>query len=208
MKQIIEPNDVYAITALTIDSRPNDVVALISKHGVMLPNNPSTKQIETAFGSLLTKSESFRKHFGELATEVVSGNYSNAYGDDLPPSKGIGTTSTSNVTLANIPSNITSTSKPITYDAKQPFSQTGLGKFLSSVFTPETIQNGISTGLNIWSIKQTGQPASNVGSDIGTGRDQLNDAPPTKGTSTTTLVLIGVGALALIGVAVYFYKKK
>jgi LPXTG-motif cell wall-anchored protein len=46
-----------------------------------------------------------------------------------------------------------------------------------------------------------------VSGDLNTGRDQLNQ-PPTKGTSTTTMVLIGVGALVLIGVAVYFYKKK
>jgi hypothetical protein len=207
MTNNIAPNDVYAITALTIDSRPNDVVAIIRKHGVMLPNNPSTKQIETAFGSLLTKSEGFRKDFGDLASRVASEGYSNAFGDDLPSGKGIATTPSNQLTLNNIPTNITSTGRTSTAgsDAR---TKGKVGSFLSGVFTADTIQNLINTGLNVWSVKQTGQPANLVSGDLNTGREQLNQPPPTKGTSTTTMVLIGVGALVLIGVAVYFYKKK
>jgi hypothetical protein len=208
MKQQLAPNEVYAITALTIDQQPNEVVKIIRKHGVMLPANPSQKQIETAFGSLLPKSEAFRNDFSNLATSVVSDGFSNAEGDNLPSGRGIGTTSTK-VNLDNIPNPITTPSKTITYDTKKAFRDTAVGSFLSGIFTPETIQSGINTGLNVWSIKQTGQPASSFGNDINTGREQLNqDQPPTKGISTTTMVFIGVGALALIGVAVYFYKKK
>lgn len=208
MTNNIAPNDVYAITALTIDSRPKEVVAIIRKHGVMLPNNPSTKQIETAFGSLLTKSEAFRKDFGDLATKVASEGYSSADGtfdpSSLPSGKGIAT-NTSNVTLANIPSNITSTGGTATYTP----TKSKFATWLSSVFTPDTIQNTINTGLNVWSLKQTGQPANLVSGDLNAGRDQLNQGgSPTKGTSTTTMVLIGVAAIALIGAAVYFYKKK
>jgi hypothetical protein len=206
MTNNIAPNDVYAITALTIDSRPNDVVAIIRKHGVMLPNNPSTKQIETAFGSLLTKSEGFRKDFGDLASKVASEGYSNAFGDDLPSGKGISTTPSNQLTLNNIPTNITSTGRAST-TGDEGRTRGRVGSFLSSVFTADTIQNLINTGLNVWSVKQTGQPANLVSGDLNTGREQLNQ-PPTKGTSTTTMVLIGVGALVLIGVAVYFYKKK
>lgn len=206
MKQDLAPKHVYAITALTIDERPNEVVKIIRKHGVMLPANPSKKQIETAFGSLMPKSEPFRKDFAKLASGVVSQDYSNAVGD-LPSSRGIGTSSTG-VNLANIPNPITSTSQPITYNTKKSFKDTAFGSFLSSVFTPETIQSGINTGLNVWSIKQTGQPASSFSTDIQSGRDELGNQSPTKGTSTTTMVLIGVGAIALIGVAIYFYKKK
>jgi hypothetical protein len=206
MTNNIAPNDVYAITALTIDSRPNDVVAIIRKHGVMLPNNPSTKQIETAFGSLLTKSEGFRKDFGDLASKVASEGYSNFDASDLPPSKGISTTPSNQLTLNNIPTSITSTGGTAKYT---PSTKSKIASWFSSIFTPETIQNTINTGLNIWSVKQTGQPANLVSGDLNAGRDQLNqDNAPTKGTSTTTLVLIGVGALVLIGVAVYFYKKK
>jgi hypothetical protein len=206
MNQQLTPNQVYAITALTIDEKPNEVVRIIRKHGVMLPANPTQKQIETAFGSLLPKSEPFRNDFAKLAGGVATETYSNAVGD-LPSGRGIGGSSASNVNLDNIPNPITSTSQPITY--KKSFKDTTLGSFLSSVFTPETIQSGINTGLNVWSIKQTGQPASTFSNDINMGRGELNQQPPqTKGISTTTMVLIGVGAIALIGVAVYFYKKK
>jgi hypothetical protein len=208
MKQQLAPKEVYAITALTIDQQPNEVVKIIRKHGVMLPANPSQKQIETAFGSLLPKSEAFRKDFSNLATNVVSDGFSNANGDDLPSGRGIGSTSTG-VNLSNIPNPINVQPKGVTYNTKKSFKDTAFGSFLTSVFTPETIQSGINTGLNVWSIKQTGQPASNIGGDIGMGREQLSqDQPPTRGMSTTTMVLIGVGAIALIGVAVYFYKKK
>jgi hypothetical protein len=207
MNQQLAPKQVYAITALTIDEKPNEVVRIIRKHGVMLPANPTKKQIETAFGSLLPKSEPFRNDFAKLAGGVATESYSNAFGDDLPSGRGIGTT-TSGVNLSNIPNPITSTSKPIT-TSKKSFKDTAFGSFLSSVFTPETIQSGINTGLNVWSIKQTGQPASSFSNDINMGRGELNQEPPqTKGISTTAIVLIGVGALALIGVAVYFYKKK
>jgi hypothetical protein len=208
MKQQLAPKEVYAITALTIDQQPNEVVKIIRKHGVMLPANPSQKQIETAFGSLLPKSEAFRKDFSNLATNVVSDGFSNANGDDLPSGRGIGSTSTG-VNLSNIPNPINVQPKSVTYNTKKSFKDTAFGSFLTSVFTPETIQSGINTGLNVWSIKQTGQPASNIGGDIGMGREQLNqNQPPTRGISTTTMVLIGVGAIALIGLAVYFYKKK
>lgn len=205
MKQELAPKQVYAITALTIDEKPNEVVRVIRKHGVMLPANPTKKQIETAFGSLLPKSEAFRKDFAKLAGGVATETYSNAVGDELPSGRGI-SGSTSSVNLANIPNPVTSTSKPVTY--KKSFKDSAFGSFLTSVFTPETIQSGINTGLNIWSIKQTGQPASSVGADINAGRDELGQQGQTKGISTTSMVLIGVGAIALIGVAVYFYKKK
>lgn len=208
MNQQLTPNQVYAITALTIDEKPNEVVRIIRKHGVMLPANPTQKQIETAFGSLLPKSEPFRNDFAKLAGGVATETYSNAEGD-LPSGRGIGGSSASNVNLDNIPNPIFSTSKPITSSTKKSFKDTAFGSFLSSVFTPETIQSGINTGLNVWSIKQTGQPASTFSNDINMGRGELNQQPPqTKGISTTTMVLIGVGAIALIGVAVYFYKKK
>jgi hypothetical protein len=207
MNQQLTPTQVYAITALTIDEKPNEVVRVIRKHGVMLPANPTKKQIETAFGSLLPKSEAFRKDFAKLAGSVATETYSNAEGD-LPSGRGIGT-NTSGVNLSNISNPIVSTSKPITYSTKKNFKDTAFGSFLSSVFTPETIQSGINTGLNVWSIKQTGQPASTFSSDINTGRNELGqDQGQTKGISTTSIVLIGVGALALIGVAVYFYNKK
>ena len=206
MNQQLTPNQVYAITALTIDEKPNEVVRIIRKHGVMLPANPTKKQIETAFGSLLPKSEPFRTDFAKLASVITTENYSNAEGN-LPSGRGIGGSSASNVNLDNIPNPIASTSKPVTY--KKSFKDTAFGSFLSGVFTPETIQGGLMTGLNIWSIKQTGQPASSFSNDINMGRGELNQQPPqTRGISTTTMVLIGVGALALIGVAVYFYKKK
>jgi hypothetical protein len=207
MNQQLTPNQVYAITALTIDEKPNEVVRIIRKHGVMLPANPTQKQIETAFGSLLPKSEPFRNDFAKLAGGVATETYSNAEGD-LPSGRGIGGSS-SNVNLDNIPNPITSTSKTTTSSSKKSFKDTAFGSFLSGVFTPETIQSGINTGLNVWSIKQTGQPASSFSNDINMGRGELNQQPPqTKGISTTTMVLIGVGAIALIGVAVYFYKKK
>ena len=67
----IQFSNLYAITSKTIDSRPNEVIALIRKNGVMIPNGASTDTIDKAFISLITKSKAFQQQFAQLATKTV-----------------------------------------------------------------------------------------------------------------------------------------
>jgi hypothetical protein len=67
----IQSSNLYAITAKTIDTRPNEVIALIRKNGVMIPDGASSKTIDKAFATLITKSKAFQKQFAQLATQTV-----------------------------------------------------------------------------------------------------------------------------------------
>lgn len=67
----IQSSNLYAITAKTIDTRPNEVIALIRRNGVMIPDGASSKTIDKAFASLITKSKAFQQQFAQLATKTV-----------------------------------------------------------------------------------------------------------------------------------------
>lgn len=71
----IQSSSLYAITAKTIDTRPNEVIALIRKNGVMIPDGASSQTIDKAFATLITKSKPFQQQFAQLATKtVIEGN--------------------------------------------------------------------------------------------------------------------------------------
>tara|TARA_R110000868_G_scaffold112394_1_gene302665 strand:- start:738 stop:1670 length:933 start_codon:yes stop_codon:yes gene_type:complete len=71
----IKSSALYAITSKTIDSRPKEVIALIRKNGVMIPDGASSDTIDKAFISLITKSKAFQQQFAQLATKtVIEGN--------------------------------------------------------------------------------------------------------------------------------------
>jgi len=204
----IKSKEIYALTAYTIDNNPKQVIALIRKHGVMVPDNATSSQIETAFGALLPKSEKFRNDFTNLILRTAKEDYSGFSGTDLPSGKGLSTTDISkSSTLSSTP--IIDSTTTSTAPTKKKFSDTAFGGVLSGLFTTENAQNLINTGLNVWSVKQTGQPANIVSANLNEGRDLSGSNATTQGgISTTTTVLLIVGAVALIGVAVYFYKKK
>jgi len=67
----IQSSNLYAITAKTIDTRPREVIALIRKNGVMIPDGASSKTIDKAFATLITKSKAFQEQFAQLATKTV-----------------------------------------------------------------------------------------------------------------------------------------
>lgn len=67
----IQSSNLYAISAKTIDTRPKEVIALIRRNGVMIPDGASSKTIDKAFASLITKSKAFQQQFAQLATKTV-----------------------------------------------------------------------------------------------------------------------------------------
>ena len=205
----LEQNKIYALTAYTIDNNPKETIALIRKNGVMIADNASSTQIEKAFAALLPKSEKFRNDFSKLILRTAQEDYSGFAATDLPSGKGLSTSDPSSsskvfMTLGGTPPIEPPTG--LTTRPKKSFSDTAVGSFLSGLFTPENASSAINTALNVWSVKQTGQPAVGVSNDLNSGRNELSSSG--RGISTTTTVVLVVGALVLIGVAVYFYKKK
>lgn len=193
----LTPNEIYALTAMTIDNNTEGVKTLITKYGVILPTNASRSDIDKAFAALLRKSKSFRNDFAALAANQSenSENFSNFMemsGRDI-------TTSSTLKTPDPIP-------------VKNPLPNTstkgkGTGAFREA-FDADTLRNIINTGLGIWAAR-SGTTASFT-NDVQTGRDNLGlqgQNQPTKGIGTTGIVLISVGAIAAIGVLIYYLSK-
>lgn len=68
----VKQSDIYAISAYTIDNKPTEVKALITKYGIALPANASQDDIDKAFIALNKKSKTFRKDFSALAATSIS----------------------------------------------------------------------------------------------------------------------------------------
>lgn len=195
----LKPNEIYAVSAMTIDNNTEGVKTLITKYGVILPKNASRSDIDKAFAALLRKSKSFRNDFAVLAANESqkSDNFSNfLYLEGIQP-RGIGTKSTS-----------IKTPDPIPVKTSLPNTSTKGPSAFSQAFDADTIKNIINTGLNVWAAR-SGTTASTT-TDLQSGRESLNLQPenqPSKGIGTTGIVLISVGAIAAIGVLIYYLSK-
>ena len=87
----------------------------------------------------------------------------------------------------------------------------GWKAYFSNLFTPEFTQSILNTGLNVWSNKQIGQNAATTQNNLDQARFDLQDGggtTATQGMGVGTIILISVGALALIGGIIYFVRKK
>ncbi len=195
----LKPNEIYALSAMTIDNNTEGVKSLITKYGVILPTNASRSDIDKAFAALLRKSKSFRNDFAALAAnESQKGeNFANFMEFSGVSGRGIGTTSAPLKTPDPIP---VKTSLPNT-TAKKPSA-------FADAFDADTIRNIINTGLNIWATR-SGTTAATT-NDLQSGRESLNLQPEsqqTRGIGTTGIVLISIGAVAAVGVLLYYLSK-
>lgn len=194
----LKSNEIYAVSAMTIDNNTEGVKTLINKYGVILPQNASRSDVDKAFAALLRKSKSFRSDFAALAADESqkSDNFSNFMEFLGMTGRGI-TTESKLKTPDPIP---VKTSLPNT-TAKKPSA-------FREAIDADTIRNVINTGLNIWATR-SGTTAATT-NDLQTGRETLGlqgQNQPTKGIGTTGIVLISVGAIAAIGVLVYYLSK-
>lgn len=195
----LKPNEIYAVSAMTIDNNTEGVKTLITKYGVILPKNASRADVDKAFAALLRKSKSFRNDFALLAANEAQkiDNFANFVYADGFQGRGIGTPSAPLKTPDPIP---VKTSLPNT-GAKSPSA-------LAQAFDADTIKNIINTGLNVWATRSGTTAATTT--DLQSGRDSLNLQPQnesTRGIGTTGIVLISVGAIAAVGVLIYYLSK-
>jgi hypothetical protein len=191
----LTPNELYALTAMTIDNNTEGVKTLITKYGVILPTNASRSDIDKAFAALLRKSKSFRNDFAALAANESdnSENFSN-----FMEMSGRGITTSSTL----------KTPDPIPVKNPLPNTSTKGTSAFREAFDADTIKNIINTGLGIWAAR-SGTTASTT-NDLQTGRETLGlqgQNQPTRGIGTTGIVLISVGAIAAIGVLIYYLSK-
>jgi hypothetical protein len=87
----------------------------------------------------------------------------------------------------------------------------GWKEYLTNLFSPEFTQSVLNTGLNVWSNKQIGQNAVTTQNALDQARFDLQEgsgATASQGMGVGSIILISVGALALIGGIIYFVRKK
>jgi hypothetical protein len=217
MKQLND-KDIESISVLTIDSRRPETIGLIKKHGMNLPMNAPTKLVDKAFLSLAKQSDKFREDFSALAYDTsvsFTGSNEGNWFNDLKTNftgKNEGDFFNANaqgkpVGTTNAFANPLNASSIDTTEEKKG----GFWSYLSDVFTPDTTRNIVNTALNIWSVKQTGQNAATTQNNLDQARFDLQQGgttTATQGMGVGTIILISVGALALIGGIIYFVRKK
>jgi hypothetical protein len=217
MKQLND-KDIEAISVMTIDSRRPETIGLIKKHGINLPSNAPTKLVDKAFLSLVKQSDKFREDFSALAhdtslsfTGTNEGNWFNNFtgkneGDFFNASASQLSRQAGGATAVKV-----GTTNPAMATNTTTEKKGGFWSYLSEVFTPDTTRDIINTGLNIWSVKQTGQNAATTQNNLDQARFDLQEGgttTATQGMGVGTIILISVGALALIGGIIYFVRKK
>jgi hypothetical protein len=209
MKQLND-KDIESISVLTIDSRRPETIGLIKKHGINLPMNAPTKLVDKAFLSLAKQSEKFREDFSALAHDTsvsfTGTNEGNWFTNFTGKNEG-------NFFNADAQGKTVGTTNPAIAAATstEPEKKGGFWSYLGQVFTPDTTRDIINTGLNIWSVKQTGQNAATTQNNLDQARFDLQDGgnvTATQGMGVGSIILISVGALALIGGIIYFVRKK
>lgn len=194
MKKLTD-NEVLMVAVATMDKKKPEVISLINKYGIALPSNADQKSIDSAFISLSKTSDKFRSEFSQLASEATmsfTGNegFFQANGKS-DPFGGVGA-----------------------LVGKESETSTGgfwgkLGEYLS----PDVVKNAINTGINIWSVKQTGQNAPTTQGQLDYAREQYassqqETASGKSGMGVGSIVLISVGGLLLLGGIIYFATKK
>lgn len=196
MKQVNQDKAGFAAVAWTIDNRPDQVKELVRKHGIDVPAGSGKAGIQRGVAALMASSKAFAKDFSQLFRSENKGEYANfiyATGDS-----GLGGAASNTGTSGNT--------------TKKAFADTTVGK----VFSSDNISNWINTGLGVWAAKKTGQTgnaADNIntgidyGRDYGSGGSGNTPAPASKGIGTTGIVLISVGAVALLGTIIYIATK-
>jgi len=194
----LKPEDkLFTAMAYTIDKKPKETLAVIRRNGILLPSNASRKDIQGAVASLSMRSKPFWKDFSLLVQKTGEENF-----------KGF--------VHADGTQGLNDSVKDSKSKEKKDYADSTLGK----VFTPDFIQNILGTGVQVWANKQNSKAGvSGVNNDINSGRsnysnevsgssgDGTGNPPPSKGIGTTGIILISVGAIALIGTVVYFAMK-
>lgn len=217
MKQLND-KDIEAISVMTIDSRRPETIGLIKKHGINLPSNSPTKLVDKAFLSLVKQSDKFREDFSALAhdtslsfTGTNEGNWFNSFTGKNEGDFFNLTASEASRQAGGASATKVGTTNPAAATTTETEKKGGFWSYLGQVFTPDTTRDIINTGLNIWSVKQTGQNAATTQNNLDQARFDLQDGggtTATQGMGVGSIILISVGALALIGGIIYFVRKK
>lgn len=193
MKQLTD-KEVYLVAVATIDKKKPEVIALINKYGVKLSPMADNKTIDSAFLTLNKTSANFRKEFSELSTQALS----------FTGESGFFQATGGTPTLSKNANELVNASNPSSGATKKPS--------FFDYFTPEAFKDILNTGLNILSVKQTGQNAPTAQGAMDTAREEYfqeqGKESKSSGMGVGSIILLSLGGLLLIGGIIYFVRKK
>jgi hypothetical protein len=193
MKQLTD-KEVYLVAVATIDKKKPEVIALINKYGVQLSPMADNKTIDSAFLTLNKTSANFRKEFSELSTQALS----------FTGESGFFQATGGTPTLSKNATDLVNATNPASSGAKKPS--------FFDYFTPENFKDILNTGLNILSVKQTGQNAPTTQGAMDTAREEYfqeqGKQTTGSGMGVGSIILLSLGGLLLIGGIIYFVRNK
>jgi hypothetical protein len=218
MKQLND-KDVVSIAVMTIDGKRPETIGLIKKHGINLPTNAPTKLVDKAFISLTKQNPKFREDFSALAHDTsvsfTGTNEGNWFSDPKTNFTGKNEGDFFNASASQLAQQAGASKAVKTTATPTATSSTSTGggwkDYFANLFTPDFTRDILNTGLNVWSNKQIGQNATTTQNVMDEARYDLQDKTDTKATQgmgVGTIILISLGALALIGGVIYFVRKK
>lgn len=199
MKQLTD-KEVYLVAVATIDKKKPEVIALINKYGVKLSPMADNKTIDSAFLTLAKTSNNFRKEFSDLSAQAsVSFTGEEAF---FQATGGTPTLSKNATELVNASNPSTSTTAP----------KSSVWGKIGEYFSPDVFKSVVNTGLNVWSVKQTGQNAPTAQGSMDTAREEYfaeqGKQSTGSGMGVGSIILLSLGGLLLIGGIIYFVRKK
>jgi len=205
MKNLTD-KEIYLVAVATIDKKKPEVIALINKYGVELSTNAEDRTIDSAFLTLAKTSNNFRKEFSDLSAQAsVSFTGEEAFFQAVGGVDPLG--------------GVDAYLKKDRFggvDANLKTDSTSKSSFFSKVgeyFSPDVFKSILNTGLNVWSVKQTGQNAPTAQGAMDTAREQYYQEQGTKkseksGMGIGSIILLSVGGLLLLGGIIYLVRKK
>lgn len=212
----------------TLATDRNSLIKLLQRNGVQVPQNPSDSEVVALVLISSAKSPNFKKELSNLLTSKLQSAASD-YSSFAGGKSDFGFTGIDDFSFVGEDEFFSENGEPSAKQTRKAVQQqkklasakagekTGFGKFLSNLGTalssPDTINAGLNIGLTAVNNKVQNksnaiqQETTMITQKADEVRNDLGQAPK-KGMSTGTIVLIGVGVLALVGVIYFVAKKK
>jgi ElaB/YqjD/DUF883 family membrane-anchored ribosome-binding protein len=228
--QINATEAVRNMLSYTLATDRDSLIKLLERNGVVVPQNPSDREVTAAVLLASAKSTNFKQELSKLLTSKFP-NANKDYASFVGDSSDFGFTGIDDFSFVGedefFGANGTPTSKDIRSTRKaakttvklesaKKGEKTGFGKFLSNlgqaVSSPDTLNAGLNIGLT--AVNNRVQGRSNALQQetavITQQSDQIKQelGRPTGRLSTGAIIGIVVGVVAVIGIVYYVAKKK
>jgi hypothetical protein len=228
--QINATEAVRNMLSYTLATDRDSLIKLLQRNGVMVPQNPSDREVTAAVLLASSKSANFKQELSKLLTTkfpTANKDYASFVGDSsdfgftgIDDFSFVGEDEFFGVNGTPTTPNVRSTRKEARttarLEAAKKGEKTGFGKFLSNlgqaVSSPDTLNAGLNIGLTAVNNKVQGRSNAlqQETAIITQQSDQIKQdlGKPTGKMSTGAIIGIVVGVVALVGIVYFVAKKK